>query len=172
MFIHQGWALVQTLEICTVPWVNSMASFPWWTRFLSSLRACSALTHNSSDLRKAWEQCLIPITESRVWLKSAPGHPCWAYRSVEDFWNWPRFSQGPLQTSWISLKWVQAAALQRSHDSLTPTPSSLLILRIIWGSLLRKLTWTAAFCRTYEKLHFVFTWSAHYPRWSQVSWPG
>lgn len=52
MFLHQG---------CTLgnlhTYVSGTPSFPRWTQFLSSLRTCSALICNSSDLKKSWEQC-------------------------------------------------------------------------------------------------------------------
>ena len=91
MFLYQG---------CTLgnlhTYGSGTPSFPRWTEFLSSLRTCSSLTHNSSDLKKSWEQCPAPITETRVWLRSVPGHPCRAYCPAEDSWGWPQFS------SWAS----------------------------------------------------------------------
>ena len=80
----------------------------------------SDLTHlNSSDLRKSWEQCPAPITETRVWLRSVPGHPCWAYCPVEDSWGWPQFSSGA-SSDFVSITEVKSR-LQHSTGHVTPS---------------------------------------------------
>lgn len=127
VFIYQVRPLAQTSAI-RYDCVDGMASFPRWTQFLPSVRTSSALTYNSSDLRKAWEQCPAPITESRVWLRSGPGHPCWAYcpADVSGVYHGLVSSFFSLQEYHLYSGWSLPQFTW--HPTFTPIPRGLLIL--------------------------------------------